>query len=85
MNKLFIFLFACIFLTGCFTIQPSVDMTPFVDEEEPEVFRLSQEKIQVVDGVSYIIVTFPSQSEDYDSFLDDDTGEYVVIRTLPSR
>lgn len=84
MKRLVALTFACILLTGCITIGSSPDVGLPVEEEEPEILRLTQEKIQEEDGVQYIIVTFPKQSTDHEGFIDEETGEYVVIGVLSS-
>lgn len=82
--KFWMLIFTCFLLAGCITVQPSGESLTPVEEEEPEIVRLTQERVEVDEGVTYLIVTFPAQSKDHEGFLDEETGEYVVIGILPS-
>lgn len=85
MKYISVFIFCLFLLTGCFTIKPTAPDTNPVISNDQQITRLTNERVEDVDGETYIIVTFPKNSIEHRGFMDEETGEYVVIGILPKK
>jgi len=73
-----VFIFVFMFV-GCV----SVDSSDVVEDNGPsEVLRLTTEKVMNKDGVTYILVAFPKETEGHQFVYDVDTNEWVGIAVL---